>query len=223
MFQETILPCSLCHTRKEKRFCLALHDRICPRCCGTERERTLDCPGECPYLQQARQQEKPRSLEELGQEELFRDVELGQRFFYDHEPLITGLLYGIAKIAATHKDWTDQEYLQALTEITRATATRAGSGLILQENTPNPIQQLLHEEIENMITQYRHLEEQHLGYFKLKDSELLCVLVFLVRMGQSRTNGRRKSRVFLDSLRAQFSVQTAPPGVVPGSNSLIIP
>ncbi|MGE5111737.1 MAG: hypothetical protein ACM3JB_12825 [Acidobacteriaceae bacterium] len=219
------MPCSLCHSRKEKRFCLALHDRICPQCCGAERERTLDCPSECTYLQQARQHEKPRSLEELGKEELFREVELGQRFFYEHEPLITGLMFGIAKIAATQKNWTDQEYLHALTEITRAAATRAGSGLILQENTPNSIQQLLHEEIEKMIAQYRQLEEQHLGYFQLKDSDVLRALVFLVRMGHSRTNGRRKSRAFLDSLRAQFQAQQAtPPGVVSGSNSsLIIP
>ncbi len=218
------MSCSICHTRKEKRFCLALHDRICPQCCGTERELTVECPGECTYLQQARQHEKPRSLESLAGEELFRDIDVGQRFFYEHEPLITGLMYGIAKIAWTHRDWSDQEYLQALTAITQATVTRTTSGLIVQQNTPNPVQQLLQEEIEKMIAQYRQLEEQHLGYFQLKDSDVLRALVFLVRMGHSRTNGRRKSRAFLDSIRGQFPVQTAPAGVASGSNSsLIIP
>jgi hypothetical protein len=223
MEMELILSCSLCHIRKEKRFCLALHDRICPQCCGAERESTLDCPSECTYLQQARQHEKPRELESLAQEELFRDVNLEQRFFYDHEHLIAGLMYGIAQLAWRQKDWTDQEFLRVLTAITRATATRAGSGLIVGESSPNPMQQALQEEIDKMIAQYRRLEEQHLGYFQLKDSDVLRALVFLVRMGHSRTNGRRKSRAFLDSVRAQFPAQSTA-GVAPAANSsLIIP
>jgi hypothetical protein len=216
------LSCPVCHTRKEKRYCPALHDRICSQCCGTEREVMLDCPSECLYLRQAREHEKPRSVESLNGEELFRDVEIGQRFFYDHEPLITGLMYGVARIASRHKDWTDQEYLQSLTAIARAAVTRASSGLIVQETTPNPIQQILNEEIEKMIAQYRQLEEQHLGYHQLKNSDVLCALVWLVRMGHSRTNGRRKSRALLDSIRAQFPVP-APGGVAEASGSLIIP
>ncbi len=224
MGTEPILSCSLCHIRKEKRFCLALHDRICSQCCGTERESTLECPSECTYLQQARQHEKPRELESLAQEELFRDVSLEQRFFYDKEHLIAGIMYGIAQLAWRHKDWTDQEFLRALTAITRVTATRAGSGLIVGENSPNPMQQALQEEIDKMIAQYRQLEEQHLGYFQLKDSDVLRALVFLVRMGHSRTNGRRKSRAFLDSVRAQFPAQGPSTGVAPAANnSLIIP
>ena len=221
---EFTLSCSLCNTRKEKRFCLALHDRICSQCCGTERESSLDCPSECTYLQQARQHDRPRELESLQQEELFRDVNLEQRFFYDHEHLIAGLLYGIAQLAWRQKDWTDQEFLRALTAITRATVTRAGSGLIIGDNSPNPMQQALQEEIDKIIAQYRNLEEQHLGYFQLKDSDVLRALVFMVRMGHSRTNGRRKSRAFLDSIRAQFPAQVAPAGVAPAANSsLIIP
>jgi hypothetical protein len=175
------------------------------------------------YLQQARQHDKPRDLESLAQEELFRDVMLEQRFFYDHEHLIAGLMYGIALLAWREKDWTDQEFLRALTAITRATATRAGSGLIVADNSPNPMQLLLQEEIDRMIAQYRKLEEQHLGYFQLKDSDVVRVLVFLVRMGHSRTNGRRKSRAFLDSIRAEFPAQGATVGAPAASGNLIIP
>ncbi len=224
MGKERILTCPLCQTRKEKRFCPALHDRICSQCCGTERESTLDCPGECTYLQQARRHEKARSLESLAGEELFREVNLEQRFFYDHEHLIAGLMYGIAQLAFRNRDWTDQEFLRALTAITRAAATRAGSGLIVEQNSPNPIQQLLQEEFDKMIAQYRQLEEQNLGYFQLKDTDVLRLLVFLVRMGHSRTNGRRKSRAFLDSIRSQFPAQATPAGVASASDSnLIVP
>jgi len=39
---------------------------------------------------------------------------------------------------------------------------------------------------------------------RLRDSELLRALVFLVRMAHGRTSGRPKSRAFVDFLFAQF-------------------
>ena len=65
------MSCAICQTRKEKRFCLAVHGRICPQCCGEQREVTLDCPSDCVYLQQARQHEKPRAAEDLKGANLF--------------------------------------------------------------------------------------------------------------------------------------------------------
>ena len=38
------MSCAICEKRKEKRFCPAIHGRICPQCCGEQREVTLDCP-----------------------------------------------------------------------------------------------------------------------------------------------------------------------------------
>jgi hypothetical protein len=46
--------CALCEKRKEKRFCPAVHVRICPSVVGTTREVVLDCPSDCVYLLQAR-------------------------------------------------------------------------------------------------------------------------------------------------------------------------
>src|SRR5437879_2103381 len=63
------LSCAICEIRKEKRFCPAVHGRICPQCCGEQREVTLDCPSDCPYLQQAREHEKPRSADEIDSAE----------------------------------------------------------------------------------------------------------------------------------------------------------
>jgi len=70
------LSCAICEIRKEKRFCPAVHGRICPQCCGEQREVTLDCPSECPYLQQAREHEKPRSTGDMDAAALFLQVEL---------------------------------------------------------------------------------------------------------------------------------------------------
>ena len=35
------MSCSICEKRKEKRFCPAVHGRICPQCCGESREITV--------------------------------------------------------------------------------------------------------------------------------------------------------------------------------------
>jgi hypothetical protein len=55
-----------------------------------------------------------------------------------------------------------------------------------------------------MIKEYREAEQKHIGYTRLRDSDVLKGLVFLVRMAHGRTSGRPKSRAFVDFLFAQF-------------------
>src|SRR6478672_13975116 len=86
-----LLSCALCERRKEKRFCPAVHGRICPQCCGEQREVTLDCPSDCIYLQQARAHEKPRDVAELEQDALFPQVEISEQFLYERQHLLAGL------------------------------------------------------------------------------------------------------------------------------------
>ena len=93
------MSCAICDTRKEKRFCPAVHGRICPQCCGEQREVTLDCPSDCAYLQQAREHEKPRPAHELDREGLFLQVEVADQFLYEREHLLLGLSYAVAKTA----------------------------------------------------------------------------------------------------------------------------
>ena len=111
------MSCSICETRKEKRFCPAVHGRICPQCCGEQREVTLDCPSECGYLQQARQHEKPRSLETLDRNALFPNVEIGEQFLYEQEHLILGLSFALAKSAKADPSIRDSDLLAALTNL----------------------------------------------------------------------------------------------------------
>ena len=66
------MACAICNERKEKRFCPAMHAKICAQCCGEQREVTLDCPSDCPYLQQAREHEKRRAKAPRGRTEAQR-------------------------------------------------------------------------------------------------------------------------------------------------------
>jgi hypothetical protein len=202
---ESFVSCELCHNRKEKRFCPAIHGRICPQCCGEQREVTLDCPEECSYLRQARTRDKTRTPEQLAGEELFSKVEIDQRFYYEREPLIGGLLYELTALARNYERLT-------------------GSGIIYNESGTNLIHQTVAQELQKRIDEYRQLEQQKLGNSSLKDSDVLKALVFLVRTAQVRTSGRPRSRAFLSYLAEQFPAARQKTGLVSSSASgLIVP
>jgi hypothetical protein len=202
--------CTICEKRKEKRFCPAVHGRICPQCCGEQREVTLDCPSECVYLQQAREHEKPHSLDHLDQSALFPRVEVGDQFLYEHEHLIVGLTFALAKSARTDRNINDAGLIAALTSLAKTYETLVNSGLHYETPTASMSQQAIAAEVMKMMKEYREAEQKHLGYSRLRDSDVLKGLVFLLRMGHARTSGRPKSRAFLDFVVSQFPESQSP-------------
>jgi hypothetical protein len=196
--------CAICEKRKEKRFCPAIHGRICPQCCGEQREVTLDCPNSCVYLQQARQHERARPLQDLDQTALFPQVEIGEQFLYEHEHLILGLTYALARRAQADRGITDADLIAALTSMAKKQETLVRSGLHYETPTSSLSQQAVVAEIQELLKGYRETEQKNLGYSQLRDSDVLSALVFLVRMGHARTSGRPKSRAFVDFVLSQF-------------------
>ncbi len=205
------MACSICETRKEKRFCPAVHGRICPTCCGEQREVTLDCPSDCPYLAQARRNEAERSREEIDRDAMFAHVEVPERFVYEREPLLVGLTYGVVRCARDDRSINDREVLGGLSSLARSCETRVNSVLVYEPATASVGQQAIQAELQKMIAEYRAMEEKHLGYHTLRDSDVLKALVFVLRLGLMRTSGRPKSRAFLDFLSSQFPEK---PGIV---------
>ena len=198
------MSCAICEIRKEKRFCPAVHGRICPQCCGEQREVTLDCPSECPYLRQAREHEKPRSADDLDAAALFPEVALEDQFLYQHEHLIMGLSYALAKSSGADRRLHDSDLIAGLTLLARRYDRLVNSGLHYDEPIQGLAQQAVGGELENMVKEYREAELKHTGFSRLRDSEVLKALVFLVRMAHARTSGRPKSRAFVDFLSGQF-------------------
>ena len=196
--------CAICEKRKEKRFCPAVHGRICPQCCGEQREVTLDCPSECVYLQQAREHEKARPLEGLDQSAPLPQVEISDQFLYEHEHLIVGLTFALAKSARTDRAINDADLIAALTSMAKTYETLVNSGLHYEKPTASLRQQAITAEVQQMLKEYREAEHKHLGYSRLHDSDILKALVFLLRMGYARTSGRPKSRAYLDFTLSQF-------------------
>jgi hypothetical protein len=198
------LSCAICEVRKEKRFCPAVHGRICPQCCGEQREVTLDCPSDCPYLRQAREHERPRSVEQFDAASLFLQVEVSDQFTYEREHLLMGLSYALAKAARSDHSLNDRDLIAALSAMSTSYERLANSGLHYEQPLTSAAQHAVAAQVEEMVKQYREAEQKQLGYSNLRDGDVLKALVFLLRLGHARTSGRQKSRAFLDFLFAQF-------------------
>lgn len=217
------MACSICEIRKEKRFCPAVHGRICPQCCGEQREVTLDCPSECPYLQQAREHEKPRPAEQFDAASLFLQVEVPEQFTYEREHLLMGLSYALAKAARSDRSINDGDLIAALTAMCTSYERLANSGLHYEQPLPGRAQHAIAAQVEEMMKQYREAEQKQLGYSTLRDGDVLRSLVFLLRLAHGRTSGRPKSRAFVDFLYAQFPEKSAVLAPQEAGSRIIVP
>ena len=198
------MSCAICEIRKEKRFCPAVHGRICPQCCGEQREVTLDCSSDCLYLQQAREHEKPRPADQIDRARLFLQIEVSDQFMYEKEHLLMGLTFALAKSARAGRTLNDQDLIAALSMLATSYERLLNSGLHYDPPLTSESRRRVALEVENMVKEYRQAEEKHVGFSTLRDSDVLKALVFLLRLAHGRTSGRPKSKAFVDFLFAQF-------------------
>lgn len=202
------MPCPICEKRKPARFCPAKGEKICAVCCGTEREVSIDCPSDCSFLLAAHryEHEHPRSL---AADTPLLDTKISEEAVYAHEDLLSGLAFAAAKFCAAHGDTTDPAVLSALQALAETYKT-LDSG-IYHEKPPVAAQS---RELYNALAQFLNEAKQHTpenstttsfrGAVPIKDSQVFPLLVFLYRMGLLRTNGRPRSRRFIEFLRGQF-------------------
>lgn len=152
---------------------------------------------------------------------MFPKVEVGEQFLYEQEHLIVGLSYALAKSAQGDRTIRDSDLIAALTALARNYETLASSGLHYEAPLTNLTQQAIAAEVQKMIKEYWEAEQKHLGYTRLRDADVLRGLVFVLRLGLTRTSGRPKSRAFVDFLFQQFP-QQAPAIAAPAPRSQII-
>jgi hypothetical protein len=229
------LTCAICNERREKRFCPAVHGKICPQCCGEQREVTLDCPSDCPYLQQAREHanahhDRPTDEPpaEKDREQLFPEVQITEQFLLEREHLILGLSFALGKSARADRSLLDRDLITAVSSLAKSYRTLVNSSLIYEPPTANLAHQSIAREIETMVREFREAEQRHIGevpgHTRLRDSDVLKALVFLLRMGFGRTSGRPKSRGFIDFLFAQFpEKQSVIAGPEQAGSRIVIP
>ena len=196
------MSCPICEKRKAARFCPAKGEKICAVCCGTEREVTIDCPAGCTYLVAAHryENEHPRSL---PADTPLLDEKIPQDTVYTHQQLMSALAYSIAKFCAVQPLATDTDVLAALQALAQTYKT-LGSGLIYERPPDAPLPRELYAALIAWLTEVKKRQAERANSAGWKDSEVFYLLVFLYRMGLLRTNGRPRSRRFIEFLRAQF-------------------
>jgi hypothetical protein len=193
--------CPICQKRKAERFCPAKAEKICAVCCGTEREVTLDCPPDCGYLLAAHryENEHPR---QLPPDTPLLDVRLTPDLVRLHPQFLSAIAFTIAKFCATQPAATDPDVLAALQSLAETWKTLA-SGIVYEKPPVPPVQRGLYDSLSAFLAETKQSPAQSpLGH--PKDSEIFQLLVFLYRMGLLRTNGRPRSRRFIEFLRGQF-------------------
>jgi hypothetical protein len=194
------MKCKICDTRKPRRHCPGVSGEICSLCCGNEREVSISCPLECPYLAEARLHEKPRTLN--PDEVPNQDIHVTEQFLREHEPLLMFLASHLLDASLTAAGAVDSDVREALQSLIRTYRTLQ-SGLYYETRPTNLIAAGIHQRMQEAVDALRkQLAEKNAT--PLRDAEILGTLVFLERVELNQNNGRPRSRAFIDYLRVYF-------------------
>ena len=195
------MSCPICQKRKPGRFCPAKAEKICAVCCGTERELSIDCPSDCAYLLAAHRYEDqhPRSL---PPDTPLLDARISSDIIHTHRQLLSAIAFTIAKFCSSNPATTDPDVLAALQAQAESYKTLA-AGIVYEQPPVPALQHDLYDALAAFLAESKQPPAQaSLG--SVKDSDIFQLLVFLFRMGLLRTNGRPRSRAFIEFLRGQF-------------------
>ena len=189
--------CHLCEIRPPRRECPALGRQICAVCCGTEREQSIGCPLDCPYLREARLHEKPPEPDQKAYPN--PEIELSERYMQEQQQLamVTGSLLLVA--ATSVEGAVDSDVREALDSLAQTFKT-AQSGLIYESRPANLIAAGVVAHFQQSLAKFREDIAEKSGSHSVRDKDVLGMLVFWQRMHWQNANGRRKGRAFIEQL-----------------------
>jgi hypothetical protein len=193
--------CPICEKRKAARFCPAKAEQICAVCCGTGREVTIDCPSDCPHLLAAHRYEAEHPREILADTPLL-DVDLPRDVLHTHQQLLAGLAFTAAKFSVEQREATDPDVLAAIQALAQTYKTLR-TGIYYEKPPDARLPRQLYSALAGFLAEVKQEQAQR-GYPSTKDADVFHVLVFLYRMGLLHTNGRPRSRRFIEFLHSQF-------------------
>lgn len=197
------MSCAICEKRPPKRYCPAKGEKICAICCGREREVTIDCLSDCPHLIAARRYEAEHRKPLSGEEYPYRDVTVREDFVYERWPVIIGIASAILNFQVRHRDLTDGAVYTTI-EAMAETLRTLGTGIYYERPPDAPVARALYGQLDEFLQEFRKNEGARTGMPELRDSDAFLLLVFLLRVAKQESNGRSRSRAFLDFLRVRF-------------------
>lgn len=194
------MSCPICEKRKPNRFCPAKGETICAVCCGTGREVTIDCVPDCPHLVAAHRYEDEHTRA-LPPDTPLLDVNLPPDVVRSQQQLMAAFAFTVAKFCASRPEATDPDVLGAMQALAETYKTLR-SGIYYEKPPDARLPRELYAALTAFIAEVKQQERSNSS--ALKDSDIFFLLVFLYRMGLLRTNGRPRSRRYIEFLRNQF-------------------
>ncbi len=211
--------CPICEKRRAERYCPAKGEKICAIDCGTEREVSIDCPNDCAYLLAAHRWEQSHP-KPLAEGELpFPDVSVPPDLVHTRQPELSGLGYTVASYAAEQRSLADPDVFTAVQALAETRRTLL-SGIYYEKPPEIPVAAGLYAALAKFFEDEKKHAAQHPEYPALKDAEVFQLLVFFLRFGRLRSNGRPRTRAFLGFLRSQFPAEA---GVAKEEPRIILP
>ena len=196
------MKCAICQVRKPRRDCPGVHGEICTICCGTEREQSIDCPLDCPWLQEAHEHEKAPDLDGLTIPN--QDIQVTEEFLRENEVLLAFIAVSVFEGALAAPGATDYDVREAFAALI-ATWRTLQSGIYYETRPDNTFAATIASHVRTKIGEVRAKEVESQGVSSILDSTILAVLAFLQRLEYSRNNGRKRSRAFLDFLQGFYA------------------
>jgi hypothetical protein len=211
--------CPICEKRRAERYCPAMGEKICAIDCGTGREVSIDCPSDCSYLVAAHRWEESHPKPLAESEVPFPDLSFPSDLIHTRQDTLSGLGSTVARFAAEQRSLTDADVFAAVRAIAETRRTLV-SGIYYEKPPEIPVAAGLYASLTKFIEEEKKRAAERLEFPALKDSEIFHLLVFFARFARLRSNGRPRTRAFIDFLRAQFPAEA---GVAKEEPRIIIP
>lgn len=178
--------CTLCGQRKGKRYCTASGEDICPQCCATEREVSINCPLACGYLRESRAHEKRN----LNAEALpYREVHVDEQTMQGADILLMVLSGFLNRALAPEPNATDREAREAL-------------AAVIEKRPAAGVAERFQSQLDKFLAEFT--EKRDTSAFS--DDAIRKVLIFLARVAYGHDNGRPRCRSFVHYLHEAFPV-----------------
>jgi hypothetical protein len=211
--------CPICEKRRAERYCPAKGEKICAIDCGTEREVTIDCPNDCAYLIAAHRWEQSHAKQHPDDEMPFPDVSFPTDVVHTRQAVLAGLGFAVLIHHAGDRSLNDKDVFGAVQAMAETYRTLL-SGIYYEKPPENPVAAGLYAALAKFLEEEKKHSAEHAQDPPLKDTEIFHLLVFFLRFGKLHSNGRPRSRAFIEFLRSQFPRQT---GLTKEEPRIIVP
>ena len=149
-----------------------------------------------------------------------REIEVRRDIYHTHAQFTGAILHHIAQFCVSQPHARDSDLLTALQALAETYRTLA-AGIYYEKPPAGRAAGELYTSLRDFLAKVKEeVGKGGAGIARLRDSDILQVLVMLYRQTHWQSNGRPLSRRFIELLRQQFADS---PGPKPAESRIIVP